>query len=186
MASSFDTKTYCRQTLVGGNYGLLDTNTFVPNPDYYRLFSFFKSNSTPAPTHIHKKKKKKGVWKDAYSMPINSIAVYFAVPSFGTVWWAITFCRQTSLEQTKYVLMLTVQRKRWVWSIFRFIKRKMKDDKQKNWRTLLTPQVFIFAARNHIALDQPRWLRDSSSASFCWKCYRPWYFTFTWSKNKIC
>ncbi|KAL4650837.1 hypothetical protein ACB092_01G116000 [Castanea dentata] len=35
MASSFDTKTYCRQTLVGGNYGLLDTNTFVPNPDYY-------------------------------------------------------------------------------------------------------------------------------------------------------
>ncbi|KAI8570610.1 hypothetical protein RHMOL_Rhmol01G0049000 [Rhododendron molle] len=35
MASTYDTKTYCRQTLVGGNYGLLNTTTFVPNPDYY-------------------------------------------------------------------------------------------------------------------------------------------------------
>ncbi|XP_007011803.2 PREDICTED: heparanase-like protein 3 [Theobroma cacao] len=35
MASSYDTKTYCRQTLIGGNYGLLDTATFVPHPDYY-------------------------------------------------------------------------------------------------------------------------------------------------------
>lgn len=36
MTSTYDTKTYCRQTLVGGNYGLLDTLTFLPNPDYYR------------------------------------------------------------------------------------------------------------------------------------------------------
>ncbi|XP_028094740.1 heparanase-like protein 3, partial [Camellia sinensis] len=35
MAASYDTKTYCRQTLIGGNYGLLNTTTFVPNPDYY-------------------------------------------------------------------------------------------------------------------------------------------------------
>ncbi|KAJ7957716.1 heparanase-like protein 3 [Quillaja saponaria] len=35
MASTYDTKTYCRQTLVGGNYGLLDTTTFIPNPDYF-------------------------------------------------------------------------------------------------------------------------------------------------------
>ncbi|KAL9249017.1 Heparanase-like protein [Drosera capensis] len=35
MAAKYDTKTYCRQTLVGGNYGLLNTTTFVPNPDYY-------------------------------------------------------------------------------------------------------------------------------------------------------
>ncbi|XP_076956535.1 heparanase-like protein 3 [Bidens hawaiensis] len=35
MASMYDTKTYCRQTLIGGNYGLLNTATFVPNPDYY-------------------------------------------------------------------------------------------------------------------------------------------------------
>ncbi|KAG8491679.1 hypothetical protein CXB51_014958 [Gossypium anomalum] len=35
MASKYDTKTYCRQSLIGGNYGLLDTSTFVPNPDYY-------------------------------------------------------------------------------------------------------------------------------------------------------
>ncbi|KAL1819617.1 hypothetical protein DCAR_0415913 [Daucus carota subsp. sativus] len=35
MAATYDTKTYCRQTLIGGNYGLLNTKTFVPNPDYY-------------------------------------------------------------------------------------------------------------------------------------------------------
>ncbi|WCJ35879.1 glucuronidase 2 [Euphorbia peplus] len=35
MASKYNTKVYCRQTLVGGNYGLLNTSTLVPNPDYY-------------------------------------------------------------------------------------------------------------------------------------------------------
>ncbi|KDP33563.1 hypothetical protein JCGZ_07134 [Jatropha curcas] len=35
MASSYNTKTYCRQSLIGGNYGLLNTDTYVPNPDYY-------------------------------------------------------------------------------------------------------------------------------------------------------
>ncbi|KAF6141810.1 hypothetical protein GIB67_031877 [Kingdonia uniflora] len=35
MSSTYNTKTYCRQTLIGGNYGLLNTTTFVPNPDYY-------------------------------------------------------------------------------------------------------------------------------------------------------
>ncbi|KMT18980.1 hypothetical protein BVRB_2g030780 isoform A [Beta vulgaris subsp. vulgaris] len=35
MAATYGTKTYCRQTLIGGNYGLLDTSSFVPNPDYY-------------------------------------------------------------------------------------------------------------------------------------------------------
>lgn len=35
MSSIYDTKTYCRQTLIGGNYGLLNTTSFVPNPDYY-------------------------------------------------------------------------------------------------------------------------------------------------------
>ncbi|KAJ7299760.1 hypothetical protein O6H91_Y155700 [Diphasiastrum complanatum] len=36
MAAQFNNKAYCRQSLIGGNYGLLDTNTFHPNPDYYR------------------------------------------------------------------------------------------------------------------------------------------------------
>lgn len=35
MASKYGTKAYCRQSLIGGNYGLLDTTTFIPNPDYY-------------------------------------------------------------------------------------------------------------------------------------------------------
>ncbi|XP_026378265.1 heparanase-like protein 1 [Papaver somniferum] len=35
MASAFNHKVFCLQTLVGGNYGLLNTTTMVPNPDYY-------------------------------------------------------------------------------------------------------------------------------------------------------
>ncbi|KAI9174427.1 hypothetical protein LWI28_017066 [Acer negundo] len=35
MSSKYNTKVYCRQTLIGGNYGLLNKTTFVPNPDYY-------------------------------------------------------------------------------------------------------------------------------------------------------
>ncbi|CAN8323665.1 unnamed protein product [Cochlearia groenlandica] len=35
MASVYDTKTYCRQSLIGGNYGLLNTTNFTPNPDFY-------------------------------------------------------------------------------------------------------------------------------------------------------
>ncbi|KAH0934854.1 hypothetical protein HID58_011971 [Brassica napus] len=35
MSSMHNTKVYCRQALVGGFYGLLEKETFVPNPDYY-------------------------------------------------------------------------------------------------------------------------------------------------------
>ena len=36
MSAKYDTKSYCRQSFIGGNYGLLNTTTFQPNPDYYR------------------------------------------------------------------------------------------------------------------------------------------------------
>ncbi|EAZ36024.1 hypothetical protein OsJ_20330 [Oryza sativa Japonica Group] len=35
MSAKYDTKSYCRQSLIGGNYGLLNKETFQPNPDYY-------------------------------------------------------------------------------------------------------------------------------------------------------
>ncbi|XP_010688437.2 heparanase-like protein 3 [Beta vulgaris subsp. vulgaris] len=35
MAATFNTKAFCRQALIGGHYGLLNTTTFLPNPDYY-------------------------------------------------------------------------------------------------------------------------------------------------------
>ncbi|KAL7619224.1 hypothetical protein Lser_V15G00543 [Lactuca serriola] len=35
MAAKFHTQVYCRQSLIGGNYGLLSKTTFAPNPDYY-------------------------------------------------------------------------------------------------------------------------------------------------------
>ncbi|KAM7264879.1 hypothetical protein ACFE04_002562 [Oxalis oulophora] len=42
MSAAYDTTTYCRQTLIGGNYGLLDTTTFEPNPDYYSALLWHK------------------------------------------------------------------------------------------------------------------------------------------------
>ncbi|XP_038678937.1 heparanase-like protein 2 [Tripterygium wilfordii] len=35
MTSTFNHKVYCRQAFIGGNYGLLNTTSFIPNPDYY-------------------------------------------------------------------------------------------------------------------------------------------------------
>ncbi|TYJ16947.1 hypothetical protein E1A91_A09G016300v1 [Gossypium mustelinum] len=35
MASTYNHKVFYRQTLIGGNYALLDTTTSIPNPDYY-------------------------------------------------------------------------------------------------------------------------------------------------------
>ncbi|KAK4479403.1 hypothetical protein RD792_014916 [Penstemon davidsonii] len=35
MAATYNTKIYCRQSFIGGFYGLLNVTTFVPNPDYY-------------------------------------------------------------------------------------------------------------------------------------------------------
>ncbi|XP_057730144.1 heparanase-like protein 3 [Arachis stenosperma] len=35
MSTVYDTRTYCRQSVVGENYDLLNTSTFMPNPDYY-------------------------------------------------------------------------------------------------------------------------------------------------------
>ncbi|KAK6242669.1 hypothetical protein SCA6_008058, partial [Theobroma cacao] len=45
MTSKFNHKVYCRQALIGGNYALLNTSTFVPNPDYYG------SSSSMAPAY---------------------------------------------------------------------------------------------------------------------------------------
>ncbi|OMO71980.1 Glycoside hydrolase, family 79 [Corchorus olitorius] len=35
MTSTFNHKVYCRQAFIGGNYAMLNTTTFIPNPDYY-------------------------------------------------------------------------------------------------------------------------------------------------------
>ncbi|KAE8648411.1 heparanase-like protein 1 [Cucumis sativus] len=42
MAASYNTKVYCRQTLVGGYYGVLRTKTFIPTPDYYGALLFHR------------------------------------------------------------------------------------------------------------------------------------------------
>ncbi|KAL5783079.1 hypothetical protein ACOSP7_008108 [Xanthoceras sorbifolium] len=72
MASVYDTKTYCRQTLIGGNYGLLNTNTFVPNPDYYSALLWHRlmgsnvlstsfSGTTKIRAYAHCSKRSQGI-----------------------------------------------------------------------------------------------------------------------------
>ncbi|KAL9682393.1 hypothetical protein QQ045_014190 [Rhodiola kirilowii] len=75
MSAVYNTKTYCRQSLIGGNYGLLNTTTFVPNPDYYSALLWHRlmgknvlstsisiSNSTnKIRAYAHCAKKSKGV-----------------------------------------------------------------------------------------------------------------------------
>ncbi|KAL1362956.1 hypothetical protein AAHE18_03G116700 [Arachis hypogaea] len=43
MASTFNHKIYCRQSLIGGNYALLNTTSFIPNPDYYGYVTYIHS-----------------------------------------------------------------------------------------------------------------------------------------------
>ncbi|XP_061358889.1 heparanase-like protein 1 [Gastrolobium bilobum] len=73
MASSHSTKVYCRQTLIGGNYGLLNTTTFAPNPDYYSALLWHRlmgrrvlgvSNDISSPflrTYAHCSKDREGI-----------------------------------------------------------------------------------------------------------------------------
>ncbi|KAL2546697.1 Heparanase-like protein 2 [Forsythia ovata] len=42
MTSTFNHKVFCRQALIGGNYALLNTTTFIPNPDYYGALLFHR------------------------------------------------------------------------------------------------------------------------------------------------
>ncbi|XP_022157824.1 heparanase-like protein 1 [Momordica charantia] len=42
MASLYNTKVYCRQTLIGGLYGVLRASTLVPTPDYYGALLFHR------------------------------------------------------------------------------------------------------------------------------------------------
>ncbi|XP_057869228.1 heparanase-like protein 1 [Cryptomeria japonica] len=59
MSATFDTKVYCRQSLIGGNYALLNVTTFEPNPDYYSALLWHRlmgrtvlSNDFTGPTFL--------------------------------------------------------------------------------------------------------------------------------------
>ncbi|KAH9602626.1 hypothetical protein KSS87_005111 [Heliosperma pusillum] len=53
MTSTFNHKVFCRQALIGGNYALLNTTTFVPNPDFYGalLWDRLMGNNVLATSH---------------------------------------------------------------------------------------------------------------------------------------
>ncbi|GMI94489.1 glucuronidase 1 [Hibiscus trionum] len=72
MASTYDQKVFCRQALIGGNYGLLNATTFVPNPDYYgallwhrlmgsTVLAVTKESDPNLRVYAHCAKKKPGV-----------------------------------------------------------------------------------------------------------------------------
>ncbi|KAF7806236.1 heparanase-like protein 1 [Senna tora] len=73
LASTYITKVYCRQTLIGGNYGLINTTTFTPNPDYYSALLWQRlmgkkvleaATDAPSPflrTYAHCSKGREGV-----------------------------------------------------------------------------------------------------------------------------
>ncbi|CAI0444306.1 unnamed protein product [Linum tenue] len=85
MASSYNTKTYCRQSLVGGNYGLLNPTTFVPNPDYYsallwhrlmgtKVLSTSFSGTKKIRAYAHCSKKSQGITILLINLDGNTIA----------------------------------------------------------------------------------------------------------------
>ncbi|GMI94444.1 glucuronidase 1 [Hibiscus trionum] len=72
MASTYDQKVFCRQALIGGNYGLLNATTFVPNLDYYgallwhrlmgsTVLAVTKESDPNLRVYAHCAKKKPGV-----------------------------------------------------------------------------------------------------------------------------
>ncbi|CAJ2648090.1 unnamed protein product [Trifolium pratense] len=72
MTSTFNHKVYCRQALIGGNYALLNTTTFIPNPDYYgallwhrlmgsKVLSVSHEGSPYLRTYAHCSKKGPGI-----------------------------------------------------------------------------------------------------------------------------
>ncbi|WJX24251.1 heparanase [Trifolium repens] len=72
MTSTLDHKVFCRQTLIGGNYALLNTTTFIPNPDYYgailwhrlmgsKVLSVSHEGSPYLRTYAHCSKQRPGI-----------------------------------------------------------------------------------------------------------------------------
>ncbi|KAJ4711440.1 Heparanase-like protein [Melia azedarach] len=72
MSSTFNHKVFCRQALIGGNYALLNTTTFIPNPDYYGALLWHRlmgknvlaathSGSSYLRAYSHCSKEKRGI-----------------------------------------------------------------------------------------------------------------------------
>ncbi|KAL1325120.1 hypothetical protein AAHE18_13G138800 [Arachis hypogaea] len=72
MTSTFNHKVYCRQSLIGGDYALLNTTSFIPNPDYYgallwhrlmgtNVLSISHDSSPYLRTYTHCSKKGSGI-----------------------------------------------------------------------------------------------------------------------------
>ena len=97
-SAKYDTKVYCRQTLIGGNYGLLDTDTFVPNPDYYRQVSVM---NTPPQTCF------------TTSICIGLNHSICSVPCCGIGSWGQEFFPQTSVVLRTCVLMFIAGSRRY-------------------------------------------------------------------------
>lgn len=112
MSASYNTKTYCRQSLIGGNYGLLNTSNFIPNPDYYsallwhrlmgrRVLSTSFLGTKFVRAYAHCAKQSKGI--TILLMNLNSTAVEAEVGLNKTVSLWHRKSSQVQVERSRFI-----------------------------------------------------------------------------------
>ncbi|KAK3039961.1 hypothetical protein RJ639_027151 [Escallonia herrerae] len=120
MSSSYDTKTYCRQSLIGGNYGLLNTTNFTPNPDYYsallwhrlmgtRVLSTSFSATKKIRAYAHCAKQSKGITVLLINLD-NSTTVQ-AKLSFNSTWRRHKHRSRGHVHRRKVILLPRCQKR---------------------------------------------------------------------------
>ncbi|XP_028760690.1 heparanase-like protein 3 [Neltuma alba] len=114
MSASYNTKTYCRQSLIGGNYGLLNTTNFIPNPDYYsallwhRLMgrqvlstSFLGTKSIRA--YAHCAKQSKGITILLINLNSTAVEAEVTLNSTASLWHRKS--SQVQVERSRFIKM---------------------------------------------------------------------------------
>ncbi|KAL6190122.1 hypothetical protein ACLB2K_036521 [Fragaria x ananassa] len=98
MTASYSHKVFCRQALIGGNYALLNTTSFIPNPDYYGalLWHRLMGNSVLSTVHYgspflrtysHCSKKKPGITLLLINMSNSTTFDVDVLPEFNLHPW---------------------------------------------------------------------------------------------------
>jgi hypothetical protein len=106
MTSTFNHKVYCRQALIGGNYALLNTTTFTPNPDYYGWVYY---------TPQYKNTCMSNQWVSQINMSLNTERFC------GIGWWEAKCSLSLMKGHHICVHMLIVLRKGYVYANSKFI-----------------------------------------------------------------
>ncbi|KAH6797280.1 glucuronidase 2 [Perilla frutescens var. hirtella] len=103
MAAKYNTRVYCRQTLIGGFYGLLNKTTFVPSPDYYSALLW------------HRLMGKGVLAVNSYASPYLRVYAHCAKERAGVVVVLINLSNQTVFNvevESSYKAQVQVNKKR--------------------------------------------------------------------------